>query len=428
MRRLLVLLTCLLVFMLAACSQDFELRTHQISFDIRGQVQTQTVIEEECPRIPDLPTDGPDFVGWKNAEGQMVDPGRMVATEDATYTAVFQPMLTNRSPYLFMDANGMLRPDDVMTYGEVKQALAALHSSEEQVYYPDMPGDNEKVTNRGTHTILSWFYGRDNLPQMPDEYVTRAQFAVAMDQMLGWPTSGRVTVTGELPKDVSMDRPDLEAILRASVAYTDDPNGKTWQELDLPTSYAPGFVNIDGYLYCVEEDGTFLRDADKGVLHFDGNGRFTLGDAELDTQIAEYLKGVVEGNPNATRLDLLRIAFDHCYQDFKYLRKASYPMGKTGWEIEDAKDMLESGRGNCYGFAALFWAYARMLGYEARAVSGTCTDTDQAHGWVIINIDGEDYFFDPQWQYAYIDRGVTNKDMFQIPMNRIDYWTYKWKE
>lgn len=428
MRRLLVLLTCLLVFLLAACSQDFELRTHQISFDINGQVQTQTVIEEECPRIPDVPTDGPDFVGWKDEQGQMVELGKMVATKDATYTAVFQPALSNQCPYLFLDANGMLRPDELMTYGEVKQALEVLRSADEQVHYPEMPDDSVTVRSRGLHTMLSWFYGTENLPEMPAEDVTRAQFAVAMDQILGWPTSDKVTVTGALPKDVSMDRPDLEALMRASVAYVDDPNGKSWQELDLPTAYAPGFVNIEGYLYCVEEDGTFLRDADKGLLHFDENGRFSLGDEELDTQVAAYLKEIIEANPNATRLDLLRIAFDHCYQDFKYLRKSAYPLGKTGWEIEDAKEMLESGRGNCYGFAAIFWAYARMLGYEARAVSGTCTGTDQAHGWVIINIDGEDYFFDPQWQYAYIDRGVTDKDMFQIPMSKIKYWTYKWKE
>ena len=428
MRRLFVLLTCLLVVLLTACGQDFELRTHQISFEINGQIQTQTVIEEELPRIPDIPTDGPAFVGWRDAEGQMVDTGKMVATKDTTYTAVFQPVLTNQCPYLFVDSNGMLRPDDLMTYGEVKQALDVLRSADEPVHYPDMPGDSENVTDRGMHTILSWFYGKDNLPQMPDSYVTRAQFAVAMEQMLGWPASDKVTITGTLPKDVSMDRADLETLLRASVAYTDDPNGKAWKEMDLPTSYAPGFVNIEGYLYFVEEDGTFLRDADKGRLHFGESGRFTFGDEELDTQVAAYLKEIIEANPNATRLDLLRIAFNHSYQDFKYLRKSAYPLGKTGWEIEDAKEMLESGRGNCYGFAAIFWAYARMLGYEARAVSGTCTGTDQAHGWVIINVDGEDYFFDPQWQYAYIDRGETDKDMFQIPMSKIKYWTYKWKE
>lgn len=430
MRKLSVVLLAVLVLMLASCSQEFELYTYPVRFVINGEVQEQTVIQEEYPKLPDVTGMGLSFVGWQDDQGQMVDPDMMAVTREVTYTAVFQPLLTNQCPYLFLDKQGLLRPDELITYGEVKAALEVLRSPDAQIYYPDMPGDDEAVTDRGMHTILGWFYDKESLPQMPVDHVTRAQFAVIMDSLLDWPRAELVTIDQDaaLPRDVTMERDDLEALLRASVAYTEDPNGVSWQQLDLPTAYQPGFVNVDGYLYRVEEDGTFLRNGDVGKLHFDETGRYSLGDAELDAQVAEYLKGVLEANPEATRLEILRIVFDHCYKDFKYLRKAAYPIGKTGWEIEDAKEMLADGRGNCYNFAAIFWAYARMLGYEARAVSGTCTGTDQAHGWVIINIDGEDYFFDPQWQYAYIDRGETGKDMFQIPMNKIKYWTYKWKE
>lgn len=430
MRKWIVLLLAVLALMLASCSEEFELRTYPVRFVINGQVQEQTVVQEEYPRIPDVDGTDPAFVGWQDEQGQMVEPDMMAVTREVTYTAVFQPQLTSQCPYLFVDEQGMLRPDELITYGEVKAALEALCSADAQIYYPEMPGDDEDVTDRGMHNILGWFFDKARLPQMPADYVTRAQFAVVMDDLLGWPEAERVSIDPDavLPRDVSADRADHEALLRASVAYTADPDGVSWKLLDLSVVHEPGFVNVDGYLYCVEEDGTFLRNGDVGLLHFDETGRFSLGDAELDAQVAEYLKGVLETNPEATRLEILRIVFDHCYQDFGYQRKGAYLMGETGWEIEDAKEMLADGQGDCYNFAAVFWAHARMLGYQARAISGTCTKANRAHSWVIINIDGEDYFFDPQWQYDYIDQDITDKDMFQIHRSKIKYWNYKWKE
>ena len=101
-------------------------------------------------------------------------------------------------------------------------------------------------------------------------------------------------------------------------------------------------------------------------------------------------------------------------------------MGATGWEIEEAKTMFKDTRGNCYYFAGAFWALARGLGYDARAISGTCTGTDQPHAWVIIAFDGEDYFFDPQWENNYHTRNIYDKDMFMLSLDRVWWWGYKW--
>jgi hypothetical protein len=68
------------------------------------------------------------------------------------------------------------------------------------------------------------------------------------------------------------------------------------------------------------------------------------------------------------------------------------------------------------------------LGYEARAISGTCLKDEQPHGWVFIEIDGEDYLFDPEWEYVYYyERDDFSKDMFMMPMDKIGWWNYRWE-
>jgi len=74
-----------------------------------------------------------------------------------------------------------------------------------------------------------------------------------------------------------------------------------------------------------------------------------------------------------------------------------------------------------------FCMAAALLQHECQ-VSGTCTGTHQPHAWVIIAFDGEDYFFDPQWENNYHTREIYDKDMFMLSMDEIWYWTYQWIE
>lgn len=126
----------------------------------------------------------------------------------------------------------------------------------------------------------------------------------------------------------------------------------------------------------------------------------------------------------------LRTVFDYCVESFEYLRRLDNVLGKgeTGWEINEAKTMISTGKGNCYNFAATFWALSRGMGFETIAISGTCTSTDQPHAWTVINLDGENYFFDPQWQYDYNRREIYDKDMFMIPMDKVGWWGYEWAD
>lgn len=209
--------------------------------------------------------------------------------------------------------------------------------------------------------------------------------------------------------------------------YYLDETGIVQVDLQKTASYQPGFVHIAGSLCYVKEDGYFLKDAKVGELQFGADGRYTSGDAQLDTYVAELIDGFIKANPDKDRFGLLRVAYDHCVTGgFRYLRRNIYKKGHTGWEVKDAKIMFESGRGNCYNFAAAFWALARGLGYDAYALAGYCTKSVQPHGWVQIEFDGADYFFDPEWHYDYIHDKREVKDMFMISLEDADWWYYVW--
>ena len=209
--------------------------------------------------------------------------------------------------------------------------------------------------------------------------------------------------------------------------YRLDESGIVQLDMAEPAPYKPGFVNIDGWLFYVQENGHFLKDGDVGELHFGSNYRYTSGDEVLDGYVAKLIDGFIKENPKKDRFALLRVAYDHCVTGgYQYLRRNIYKKGHTGWEIEDAKVMFESSRGNCYNFAAAFWALARGLGYEAYALAGNCTKSVQPHGWVQIEFDGEDYFFDPEWHYDYIHDKREVKDMFMISLEAADWWYYDW--
>ena len=210
--------------------------------------------------------------------------------------------------------------------------------------------------------------------------------------------------------------------------YYLDENGIVEIDFAERAPFEPGFAQFKGYLYYVQENGYFLKDGSVGELRFGANGRYTSGDPVLDDYVSKILEQVIAENPGKDRYGLLRAAYDHCVTGggYKYLKRNIYKTGHTGWEVEDAKVMFETGRGNCYNFAAAFWALARGLGYEAYGLAGTCTKTAQPHGWVQIEFDGEDYFFDPEWHWDYINDKREVKDMFKISLEDADWWYYKW--
>lgn len=454
MKKLIIALSLCLVVLLGICvalnvlesrtqsggNQTESTNPQAVTYEVKficadGECAVQTVEEGKLPTQVSAEVDGLRFGGWTDEAGNFVDPFSTAVTKDTVYNAVLYPQLTGHRVYLFTDESGCLRPDAVLTADELTQALNALADQAALAYFPELPVGDTEVTEGEAAQVLLHFFDKETVDGAFSadgaEGLTRTAFAQGMNALLGHEEAEKVSLAegAAIPVDVNNAREDAAALLEASMEHVVAEEGTAWTELELPTAYEPGFVNIDGWLYYVQEDRYFLKDEYVGFLYFDGNGRYTCGDAELDATVAGLLDEMIDAAPDADRMTLLRTVYDYCHQTYTYRRTYDHPaFGAHGWEIERAKAMFETGKGNCYSYAAIFWALSRGLGYQTRAQSGTCLSDEQPHSWCIIEVDGADYFFDPEWQYAYTERGVFDKDMFKIPMDKISYWGYKWSE
>ena len=439
MKRFLLQAVCLLMLicLLCACGASQEPVTeppvyYTITYRVGNSLyETQTVEQGYYPAKVAPQIAGLEFLGWLDENGEPVEPEAMPVTADASYLAQVKPVLSRHMPYLALDENNFLNPDAPLTGSDLQFALQALCEEPGHPFLPELPADSEVMAEE-LRLLLETFFKETTINSLITvdgaEVISRAQFAGYMHTLLGTEETETfiLAASAVMPADVTAQRSDAYILLEASMRHTPDPEGQTWQDLELPAGWEPGLHMEDGWLYYVQDDGKLLRDGDLEKLHFGADGRYTSGDPELDALVAGILKTIMEENPELEGLELLRKVYDHCHQDYKYLRKDAYLFGATGWEVEDAKEMIQKGRGNCYNFAAVFWALAKGMGYDVQCLSGTCTGTDQPHGWVVLKYEDVYYFVDPEWQYAYTEREVFDKDMFMLTMDEVWWWTYRW--
>lgn len=433
-----ILLLLAVGILLCACTgqepQPTEPAIYTVTYLVGDSVYTsQQVAEGQYPAPVTVEQEGLEFTGWADGSQRTVQPETVPVTGNISYVAQANPRLTLHMPYLQIDEYGFLRPDELLTAQELESALKALSVEAAWSFFPELPA-SANLSGAQLRQVLEAFFPAEAVGSTvtcgDTEAVTRAMFAQYMHTLLGRDAEEALILaaSAQIPEDVTCIRPDSAILLEACMRHTPDPDGQLWSDVELPSGWDPGFMVMDGWLYFVLPDGMLLRNGTEGKHYFGPDGRYTCGDPELDGLVAEILKGIMEENPDLEGLDLLRKVYDHCHQDYKYLRKEAYLFGATGWEIEDAKEMIQTGRGNCYNFAAVFWALAKGLGYDVVPLAGTCTGSDQPHGWVGIHYEGERYFIDPEWQYAYTEREIFDKDMFMLTMDRVWWWTYKWNK
>ena len=405
---------------------------HTVTFMAEGKTLSQQKVESGSMLTPEEPqVSGMKFYGWLDKNGQPAEPDGTAVYGDAVYYASLYPDLTAHEPYLFADANRFLRPDEPLTGEELAVAVNMLAAAGAESYLPVLPEGGEAVTAKQLKELLEKLFpermAAETMTLITGDTVTRAEFAAAMNQLLDrTEPAAKLAENAMLPYDLEPGRADVAVLMEASLHHTHSEDGILWQEAAQSLKNPAGFLNLDGWLYCVGEDGALIRDAQVGVLTFGADGRYTCGDSELDIMVAQILDEIIQNNPDAERIDLLRRAFEYSRDSFSYLRRSAYYFGQTGWEIEDAKKMITTGRGNCYSYAAVFWALGRGLGYETIGISGTMTKTDQPHSWVEIFFDGVPYVFDPEMEMVYrFERDIFDKDMFMVDYEAGRYWNYK---
>ncbi len=131
-----------------------------------------------------------------------------------------------------------------------------------------------------------------------------------------------------------------------------------------------------------------------------------------------------------TREEMLRAAYLYVRDSFTYLRRNYYNVGDDGWQIDEALTMFTTGRGNCYCYAAAFWALARGLGYDATAVAGTVGWDRDPHGWVIMyDDDGNRVTYDVELEMSYrVNRHRYDVDMYAMNSWKAAQWNYIYGE
>lgn len=107
--------------------------------------------------------------------------------------------------------------------------------------------------------------------------------------------------------------------------------------------YAKGLHEIDGGMYYVKEDGSFLTNSAVEYLTFDANGRYTSGNATLDSYVDQALAACT--NSGMTKAQKLRAAYLYVRDHGAYLARPHQARGTTAWAEESALFMFEHKKG-----------------------------------------------------------------------------------
>lgn len=403
--------------------------TYKIEFRDSGNViSTQELRRGETP-APVSPNIGDErvFSHWEDANGEPTDPFKLPAEGDKVYECNTKPALTSEH-IIWLGVDGYyIRPDEPVSCTEFKDIMERLAAPGALEYFPTLPVGERALDASDLRRVL----GELPMTSAVDDFlsglegeVTRGEVAHAINALLGRdPLSERVVPSAgaHIYFDLRPEHEYYADLMEASTAHEPSAYGKSWATVTLERPMEAGLSLMEGALYNIGEDGYPICDAELGTLYFGADGKQTSGDAELDG----YVRRVIAELEPCERIDMLRAAYNYTRDSFEYLRGSIYKGGDTGWEVNEAKAMFERGRGNCYSFAATFWALSRGLGYDATAYSGYISKAVQPHGWVRIEFDGVNYFFDPETEYAYNKKGDYAHDMFMLPPVTAQQWSYR---
>ena len=417
----------------AAKPTEAQDQQYTVSFMAMGkEVARETVRLGEFPQVPEIEAaEGSRHGGWVDAKGRRSQPAATPVVTDCQYTAVFFPVLDGAEPYLFTDREGLLHPDAILNSADLTTALNALASQNAREIFPDLSVIENDISVAELRDVLTGFYTLDELDRVilgfnQAEKLSRSQFAQIMNKLLGRDENASVVPAEgsyRIP-DVSPDREDYRALMEACVSHGHSENGCLWEEVGLTPMYSEGYVIVEGNLYYADENGFFIRDTVEGSLTFGYDGRYTSGNAALDGFVSAVIADLTEVNSCENTSELLRAVYDYCCESFSFAERNIYGVGARGWEMSEALTMFEYKSGNSYGYTAVFWALARGLGYDAQAVNGSYGDDNLSHAWVEIEIDGENYVFDPAAQAGAFEEAAPDKDMFMVSQDQASRMGY----
>ncbi len=303
-----------------------------------------------------------------------------------------------------------------------------------------------------------WLEGQPTDRFRPREPITRAELVMILNRAIGRTPDASAPVP-DYYLDLYPEHPAYYDALEATVSheYITEETAEIWQTQSLRESALTqgfhadeaslwyvdangsvcreeGILHVDDALYLVTETGRIPADealhlTDEGVVFcsadgtllqsetwkdftFDANGYYTSGSDTLDGYVHQALRACTTAQ--MTREEKLRACFDYV-RAFRYLGRNAAIYDKTmpyDLAVSWAEKIFETGKGDCYNFAAAFYFLARQLGYDPTAVLGTCqyywSGVPITHGWLEMQTPMGVRIYDPQIE-NYNDRsGISN--------------------
>lgn len=325
--------------------------------------------------------------------------------------------------------DGMLEPDREVSRGEFIRCIACFFPLRADAeLFPDVSEDDPNAPFIRSARAYGWAQGGSDGLFKPDESINRAAAVVLLNRALGR-TADKVYIDLSHPTfyiDVAPSSWYYYDVMEATVSHvhSDGSDPERWVS-HTPKAEVPkdGFHLVNGWLYCYDSaKGDLVRDATVRNHTFNSLGRFTSGNAELDTWLHKIVSAHTKSSQ--TQEEQLRALFLYTRDSFTYLRRPPYKFGVYDYMETDALRILTTGYGNCYCYASLFWYLSRWIGYESVIYNGTVGQNRAPHSWVQITIDGKSYIFDTELEMAYRRKKRFDINLYKF-YDAANSWNYR---
>lgn len=155
---------------------------------------------------------------------------------------------------------------------------------------------------------------------------------------------------------------------------------------------------MDGALL-EEVPGEHFVHTQAGLMWRKADGTLIKPETDVMKQAAALIEACTNGN--MSQKQQLKRSFDFLVKAAAYERSYETPTGN--WPLTYAVNLFDTGKGNCYSYAAAFGYIARGLGYETKICTGTVTSSlggRTPHAWTEVKMGDEWFIFDAEMQDA----------------------------
>lgn len=167
---------------------------------------------------------------------------------------------------------------------------------------------------------------------------------------------------------------------------------------------ASGWTTIGTDIYYFDADGVMAKDTVINGCAVGSDGKFLkVLDEEGKAQQAVIVENILASiiTPEMTEEQKLRACYDYVINTTSY--KRTYETPTADWTGAFGLELLSTGRGNCYRYAAAYASLVKGLGYDARVATGKIGNRKgglSPHGWTEVLIGDTWYIFDSEMHDA----------------------------